>query len=568
MGDISLECRIASLVHSHFDALPKRSKPTIHPNGTREWVPLSGIVLVTGENTRDETLTCVAIATGAKCLSSSQIPQCQGVVLHDSHAEILAIRAFNHWLLGECKLMLHSGLNPFIDGHGQVRADDCIDRNSSAEHAPAHKGIEIKEPSRFLTWRYHTQRDRKALCTTLKTSDINLPSKTKLPWPPFELRKDVRIYMYGTCAPCGDASMELCMASQDDPTPWVIPPINSNSDPNPDIEAPDTDVPQESGPTPLSGRAHFSILGAVRRKPSRADAESTFSKSCSDKLAVKQVTSILTFPTSLLIAPSRNAYLTALLLPEEEISRVACTRAFGGGETGRLAKLDGRRWSDSDGGTTTPGKVVNEYAFFPFDVRSVPTAQVKREWAFAKPKDKEVKSKPGKVSAVWTAAPSPPASMSGKQVKTPTSNLHETLINGVKQGYRLSSPTPRKASALSRAKLWGLLADIVQLLPSDDNNDGDIANASLKGTGTEEGLDTKERMSLVKKLKECVLAAQSYEALKRKCLEAGFVKTREEVLCEVRNVLGNWAENRGDEDWGLEVLNEPSRAKKVLKNKR
>jgi tRNA-specific adenosine deaminase 1 len=44
----SLEKRIASLVHSHFDRLPNGSKPAVHPNGKREWIPLSGIVLVTG----------------------------------------------------------------------------------------------------------------------------------------------------------------------------------------------------------------------------------------------------------------------------------------------------------------------------------------------------------------------------------------------------------------------------------------------------------------------------------------------------------------------------------------
>lgn len=44
----SLGSRIASLVHAHFDALPPRSKPTIRPDGTREWIPMSGIVLVKG----------------------------------------------------------------------------------------------------------------------------------------------------------------------------------------------------------------------------------------------------------------------------------------------------------------------------------------------------------------------------------------------------------------------------------------------------------------------------------------------------------------------------------------
>jgi tRNA-specific adenosine deaminase 1 len=37
-----------------------------------------------------------------KCLPHSKILQAQGVVLHDWHAEVLAIRAFNRFLLEEC----------------------------------------------------------------------------------------------------------------------------------------------------------------------------------------------------------------------------------------------------------------------------------------------------------------------------------------------------------------------------------------------------------------------------------------------------------------------------------
>jgi tRNA-specific adenosine deaminase 1 len=37
-----------------------------------------------------------------KCLPQKSISQAQGVVLHDWHAEILAIRTFNHFLLEEC----------------------------------------------------------------------------------------------------------------------------------------------------------------------------------------------------------------------------------------------------------------------------------------------------------------------------------------------------------------------------------------------------------------------------------------------------------------------------------
>jgi tRNA-specific adenosine deaminase 1 len=43
-----LPSRIASLVHAHFDALPTRSKPSIFPDGSREWIPMTGIVVVIG----------------------------------------------------------------------------------------------------------------------------------------------------------------------------------------------------------------------------------------------------------------------------------------------------------------------------------------------------------------------------------------------------------------------------------------------------------------------------------------------------------------------------------------
>lgn len=43
---VALPSRIASLVHAHFDALPTRSKPTIFPDGSREWIPMTGIVAV------------------------------------------------------------------------------------------------------------------------------------------------------------------------------------------------------------------------------------------------------------------------------------------------------------------------------------------------------------------------------------------------------------------------------------------------------------------------------------------------------------------------------------------
>lgn len=48
ISNFSLSSRIASLVHAHFDALPTRSKPTIFPDGSKEWIPMTGLVAVKG----------------------------------------------------------------------------------------------------------------------------------------------------------------------------------------------------------------------------------------------------------------------------------------------------------------------------------------------------------------------------------------------------------------------------------------------------------------------------------------------------------------------------------------
>lgn len=41
-----------------------------------------------------------------KCLPASKLHACNGVGIHDWHAEVLAIRAFNRYLLDECSRLL------------------------------------------------------------------------------------------------------------------------------------------------------------------------------------------------------------------------------------------------------------------------------------------------------------------------------------------------------------------------------------------------------------------------------------------------------------------------------
>ncbi|KAE8156978.1 putative tRNA-specific adenosine deaminase [Aspergillus tamarii] len=511
---VPLACRIASLVHAHFDGLPARSKPNVRSDGTREWIPMSGIVIVKGEDTPGEKLTCVAVTSGAKCLSASQVPKSKGLVLHDWHAEILALRAFNHWLLSECRGFL-----------AQERS-----QRSSFENDTSSEKKENEEEKGKMPYSPYIRRRQG-------------PEDSTATLPPFELNPDLKIYMYCTCAPCGDASMELCMAAQEDPTPW---------------EVPTTAADGEDGEL-LDGRAHFSRLGIVRRKPSRADAEATRSKSCSDKLALRQVSSLLSFESSLLVATTGNAYLEGVIMPEGEISRVGCERCFG--EDGRMSELKGRVWSP------VGEKAVEErgygWRFRPFRILSVPTGLVEELWEFGKSDPMGAsasrKSKPAVLSAVWAAASSVavPSVVDNGAKSLPKlrgcrTGLYETIINGVKQGNRASEPVARGASALSRARLWGLSKEIVQSCVGDHEQESGVE------IGVEEG-----QLPLGFVVTKRIAGAPTYREFKKEpTVLTESLEARRSAIREARRVLSGWVPNPGDENWGLEVLIDPKKRKR------
>ncbi|KAF2125726.1 hypothetical protein P153DRAFT_91951 [Dothidotthia symphoricarpi CBS 119687] len=286
-----------------------------------------------------------------KCLPSNKLHLAQGSILHDWHAEVVAVRAFNRFLLDQCLLI---STPPYP-------SSDFLRRLSNDEQS----GFEQQ---------------------------------------PFTIREHVQVHMYCSEAPCGDASMELTMDAQEDATPWTsVPPIVSSGD-----------ASTEDNTTALRGRSNFSLLGAVRCKPSRLDAPPTLSKSCTDKLALKQATSLLSSTTSALVSP-RNAYLHSLILPASQFVPSACSRAFS--RAGRMHALTDATWK---GG----------YRFQPFEVNST-----EREFRFSRrtlaPHEKAMSSN---LSAVWTPS------------------WQETLIGGVLQGRKQLDP--RGASAICRRSMW------------------------------------------------------------------------------------------------------------------
>lgn len=303
-------------------------------------------------------------STGMKCLSASKIPEANGIGLHDWHAEALAIRTFNSYILDECLRIIDTGSSDLL------------------EKAFASDGLAGPKP--------------------------------------FCVQPGIKLHMYASEAPCtsqcyytpskngfnnhigGDASMENLMAAQEDASPWDVP------------TRAETDL--DGGYPELPGRAYFSQLGVVRRKPARSDAPPTLSKSCSDKLALKQCTSLLASVTSLFVDPA-TAYIDTLVLPKDQYSHVACQRAFSA--TGRMSAVASQTM---DGG----------YGFHPF---SIATTTVQFKYSRRTALSRSDKIATSNLAAAW--------SLSG---------IEESILGGVIQGYKPF--LPKGASRMSRRRMW------------------------------------------------------------------------------------------------------------------
>ena len=408
----SIAEQVAHCALDLFATLPTKCKPRTFPDGRREWTPLSSVVVVRGHSEEEQIIECVSLATGTKCLSSDLMSQCQGQILHDSHAEVLALRGFNRWLLQELR---HQLVNP--------------DYNSP-----------------YINKLQQVDKDNQE--------------------PQFTLADDSFIYLFTTEAPCGDASMELLALSKrpEDAVPWVVP-------------AP---LPSDATPPVLPGRANFGLLGTVRRKPARADAQPSLSKSCTDKLTVKQLTSLLAFPADILLEMTSAAFLKSLVVPEKQYNATGFSRAFR--STGRmkcLPDLDGSKFFDVE-------ILPNDFPSFPFK----------------KDPGQSLVQKASNTSTLW--------------IRAPAQNVNHTteiLLNGVKQGYKQSSPDIRKQSSVCRMQMALLGQKIAAAMGMEGYND----------------------------------IPQTYRHAKSRPLRR--VKIERKRLAT--QTLGAWIENEGDSDWSF-----------------
>lgn len=268
--------RIARLVIAKFESLPRKGKPILRTDGTPEWTTLAGIVLESG-NSDDG--------------SGDNVLECVSVATGVKTTPDSKLDKANGRVLHDmhAEILCIRGFNRFLI--------------SECEKIEASNVFE----SKYI---------RKMVKPRSMTSSSETCKYAPAP--------GIRVHMFVSEAPCGDCSLANTATVYAD---------RKDEEWKRELEL--------AGPNgPLRGRDHFLHVGYVRTKPGRADAPLSLSKSCSDKLTLKQFTSLLNGSTSQLIqdrlhtaspsspSPGPGFYLNTLIVPKGELHDEDFQRCF------------------------------------------------------------------------------------------------------------------------------------------------------------------------------------------------------------------------------------------------
>ncbi|SGY77205.1 BQ5605_C005g03579 [Microbotryum silenes-dioicae] len=274
----SLTENIARVVLDTYHALPPKGKPRTRTNGAREWTVLAGFCLYPSEQGERSDLSryrCVSIGTGVKVLPYHRLPR-HGDVLHDSHGEIIARRGLLRFLVAQLEVAL-GVVDP---------TSSCLVRGSNGR---------------------------------------------------WKLKDELRLGMYVSTLPCGDAST-YSLALLAPPSPPLEPSTTPQHVPKPPPSLESSIIAASLGmetsrsstnddsaiPQVRRGRVGYSAPpGTLRTKPGRLDSPPTTSHSCSDKLAMWSMVGV---QGGLLAALGMDRIILSMLVvgavPRDERGRV------------------------------------------------------------------------------------------------------------------------------------------------------------------------------------------------------------------------------------------------------
>ncbi|QLL33074.1 hypothetical protein HG536_0D05960 [Torulaspora globosa] len=122
--------RIAALVQNAYQKLGPACKPVVRSNGLKEWTVLAGTVAVSTDKASGKSqFRLISIGTGVKALPDVVLARSQGKMVHDCHAEILALRGLNTVILEHINYLKK---NP-------LRSSDLIEKGSTGAYAFKNK---------------------------------------------------------------------------------------------------------------------------------------------------------------------------------------------------------------------------------------------------------------------------------------------------------------------------------------------------------------------------------------------------------------------------------------------
>ncbi|KAK0062688.1 tRNA-specific adenosine deaminase 1 [Biomphalaria pfeifferi] len=172
--NLILANKIAQEAFNAYKKLPKKGKP----QPTKEWTLLAAVVKSAIGTTKDEVqLETIAIGTGSKCIGKSKMSP-KGDILNDSHAEILARRAFLRYLYDELGKAYENNSSKVVqlsdvDGHCLCSLRPGVKFHFFTSHTPCgDASIFPKQSTQEKDIKKHNSENLQSACN----EKINIPS--------------------------------------------------------------------------------------------------------------------------------------------------------------------------------------------------------------------------------------------------------------------------------------------------------------------------------------------------------------------------------------------------------
>lgn len=251
---------VVKVSHDFYSSLPKAGKP----QSGQEWTLLACIVEATAGSINDNSnqkLKVVALGTGTKCIGQGKMSK-EGDIVNDSHAEVIARRAFLRYLYHNIDLAQkedessififlpvcgHFRLKPKVSFHFYTSHTPCGDASIFPKAEDVDVGDCVSPCNDVLQEQERCQMPSSYNFSEFKTEEKNVKRNhdnlCRNDFDELVTVKKQKVDIHRTGAKC---------------------------------------VPGESKQDPRAPGLGYHILGAIRTKPGRGDP--TLSVSCSDKL--------------------------------------------------------------------------------------------------------------------------------------------------------------------------------------------------------------------------------------------------------------------------------------------